>query len=124
MDIKSPLSIYSEVCGCDVKEDDILKSIELIRNSETSYEFRTTYYNQMLNWNDILEIQTLLKKGENYFLQQCNYDKTLDNLNCLFHLDYKYVFNQNVSQDLKNKDHHINFLQSSGKAKQIMIKMR
>jgi len=77
MDIKAPLALYPSICGCPIQEKDILACMDLIRNSGKEWEFRTTYFNQVLNQKDIASIQTLLKPGDRYYIQKCKYDNTL-----------------------------------------------
>ncbi|HOV15915.1 MAG TPA: anaerobic ribonucleoside-triphosphate reductase activating protein [Candidatus Cloacimonadota bacterium] len=77
MDIKAPLALYPSICGCPIQEKDILTCMDLIRNSGKEWEFRTTYFNQVLNQKDIASIQTLLKPGDRYYIQKCKYDNTL-----------------------------------------------
>jgi pyruvate formate lyase activating enzyme len=123
MDIKAPLSLYSMVCGTSIKDSTILKSMDLIRNSGKEWEFRTTYFNKVLNWNDILEIQPMLKPGDKYYLQQCNYTKTLEALDDPHQTNMELVFNKEASQKT-SRPHHYNILNEAGKLQQIIIKMR
>ncbi len=124
MDIKAPLSLYSLVCGCLVDEKKIMRSMDLIRASGGEWEFRTTYFNQILNWNDILEIQPLLKPGDHYYLQQCNYDNTLDPLQNPHQTSMEMIFKQNVTTKSADKSYHYNLSGEAGKLQQIIIKMR
>jgi pyruvate formate lyase activating enzyme len=124
MDIKAPLSLYPLVSGCPVKDTEIIRSMELIRNSGKEWEFRTTYYNQVLNWNDILEIQPLLKTGDRYYLQQCNYEDTLEPIQNPFHTSMDLIFNKDAVNKVRQNSHHYNLLHETGRLKQIIIKMR
>jgi pyruvate formate lyase activating enzyme len=123
MDIKAPLSLYSVVCGTAIKENKILKSMDIIRNSGKEWEFRTTYFNKVLNWNDILEIQPMLKPGDKYYLQQCNYNNTLELLEDPHQSNIELVFNNEIAQK-SSKPHHYSILNEAGKLQQIIIKMR
>ena len=124
MDIKAPLSLYSTVCGTPINEKDILESMELIRNCGKDWEFRTTYFNQVLNWNDILEIQPLLRSGDRYFLRQCNYDNTLEPI-CNPHQSHMgLVFQKDKAKDSKQSSNHYSILKETSKVQQIIIKMR
>ena len=80
MDIKAPLSLYPLITKCDITGDTITASMDLIRESGKRYEFRTTFFNVLFNWKDINEIRELLKPGDKFYLQQCRYNYTLDNL--------------------------------------------
>lgn len=124
MDIKAPLPLYSLLTGCSVSDKDILKSMDLIRNSGSEWEFRTTYFNQLLNWNDILEIQPLLKPGDRYYLQQCNYENTLEPIQNPHQTNLELLFNRDEPARIRNNSHHYKLLHETGKLKQIIIKMR
>jgi pyruvate formate lyase activating enzyme len=124
MDVKAPLSLYSTICGCSVNDRDIVRSMDLIRNSGQEWEFRTTYFNQVLNWNDILEIQPLLKPGDHYYLQQCNYEDTLEQIQNPHQTNMDMIFNKDLIQVPKEKSHHYNLLKEKNKLQQIIIKMR
>jgi len=124
MDIKAPLSLYSTICGMPVNEKDIIESMELVRNSGKEWEFRTTYFNQILNWNDILEIQTLLRNGDKYFLQQCNYEDTLEPVRNPHQTNMEFMFNGSAAKSNKAHSTHYSILKETGKLQQIIIKMR
>jgi len=124
MDIKAPLSLYSSVSGCSVNEHDIQKSMDLIRDSGKEWEFRTTYFNQILNWNDILEIQTLLKPGDHYYLQQCNYEDTLEPIVNPHQTNLELLFANDTIKKSNNKTTHYTLLKDANKLQQIIIKMR
>lgn len=124
MDIKAPLSLYSTVAGCNVKEQNIRKSMDLIRNSGAEWEFRTTYFNQLLNWNDILEIQTLLQPGDHYYLQQCNYENTLDSIENPHQTNLELLFKKEQAKKKNERTGHYTLLKDTNKLQQIIIKMR
>lgn len=124
MDIKAPLSLYSLVSGCDIDDKAIIESMNYIRKSNKEYEFRTTYFNQILNWNDILEIQPLLKPGERYYLQQCNYEDTLDNIYNPHQTNMDVMFDNEVKKSSRRQPHHYSVLSEKNKLQQIIIKMR
>lgn len=79
MDIKNSLDKYCLTTGVsNIKIDNILRSIELIKESGIDYEFRTTLVKEFHNVNDIKEISKLLKGAKKYFLQ-----KYVSNDNCI-----------------------------------------
>lgn len=79
MDIKNSLDKYCLTTGVsNIKIDNILRSIELIKESGIDYEFRTTLVKEFHNVNDIKEISRLLKGAKKYFLQ-----KYVSNDNCI-----------------------------------------
>ncbi|MBI4692030.1 MAG: anaerobic ribonucleoside-triphosphate reductase activating protein [Candidatus Terrybacteria bacterium] len=81
MDIKAPLERYEEITGVANLEK-IKKSVELIKNSDIDYEFRTTVVPRFHSKEDIIqiakEISSPKKPAKKYFLQQFYSIKTLD----------------------------------------------
>lgn len=78
MDIKAPIEKYSQVVHADVNTDDILKSIELLKNSNIDYEFRTTVVKSQLLPKDFEEIGKIIKGCKRYYLQRFTPTKTID----------------------------------------------
>lgn len=82
MDIKAPLDKYSEVTCSKVNTDDILKSIEILKNSQIchnfDYEFRTTVVKSQLMLEDFEKISDLIKGTKKYYLQKFVPSKTLN----------------------------------------------
>lgn len=69
MDIKAPLSRYSDITGTDTDINKIKESIVLFMEDRIPYEFRTTFA-PTLTQEDILEIADDIKGTKAYFLQQ------------------------------------------------------
>lgn len=80
MDIKSSLEKYCQVVGEQFKQQDILESIDLIRNSGKDYEFRTTVVPGLVNKEDIRKIGQMLKGAKLFTLQQFEIGKNLNDL--------------------------------------------
>lgn len=78
MDIKATLKKYDEVAGVKVDKKKIQESIDIIRNSEIDYEFRTTVIPKYFKKKDALAIGRWLKGSKCYYLQQFRKEKTLD----------------------------------------------
>lgn len=78
MDIKAPIEKYSEVVKADVKAENILKSIEILKKSDLDYEFRTTVVKSQLLPKDFEEIGKLIKGCKKYYLQRFVPTKTLN----------------------------------------------
>jgi len=70
MDIKAPLDKYEKVTILPIDIEDIKKSIDIIKNSEIDYEFRTTIVESMLSKKDILEIADTISGARRYYLQK------------------------------------------------------
>ncbi len=68
MDIKAGADSYSAVAGVPIDMAKIRRSMELIRASGISYEWRTTIVPELPT--DTTEIAKLLKKGETIYLQK------------------------------------------------------
>ena len=84
MDIKAPLDKYSFVTNVDIDTDKIVKSIDLIMNSNIPYEFRTTVMKSQLTYEDFEKIAELIKGADRYYLQKFEaktdiWDSTLKN---------------------------------------------
>lgn len=69
MDIKAPLSRYSEICGVSVDISDIEKSIDLLMQGSVDYELRTTVLPD-LSADDIKSIAVRISGAAVYILQQ------------------------------------------------------
>lgn len=80
MDIKAPLKLYKTLTRSDIDENSIARSMHKIRHSGKLFEFRTTFFELLFNWNDVRDIQDLLKPGDIYYLQQCKYNDTLEEM--------------------------------------------
>lgn len=78
MDIKAPLEKYSKITNVEVNTDNILKSINLIKNSGVDYEFRTTVLQSQLTFDDFVNIGELLNGSKRYILQKFVPSKILD----------------------------------------------
>lgn len=70
MDIKSPLSKYSQTVARAVNVEAIKKSIEIIKGSGIDYEFRTTIVKSMLSPEDIEGIGKEIQGATTYYLQK------------------------------------------------------
>ena len=81
MDIKAPWRLYPLITKSNVQASALQKSMDTIRKSGKQYEFRTTFFDSLLSWEDVQSIQAMLKPGDHFYLQQCRYEKTLDGLN-------------------------------------------
>lgn len=78
MDIKSSKEKYQKACNKKINIDNIRKSINLIRNSNVDYEFRTTVIPEIIEEDDIKKIGQWIKGSKAYVLQQFRPAKTLD----------------------------------------------
>jgi len=78
MDVKAPLGLYSTLTRTEINVDKILRSMHILRESGQEYEFRTTFFEPLFDWNDISRIQDLLCPGDRYILQECRYGNTLE----------------------------------------------
>ena len=77
MDIKAPLEFYEKVTNTKVKKEDILKSIELIKNFP-NHEFRITVVPGLFNEEYARMIGEWLDGSDNFYIQQFRGIKTFD----------------------------------------------
>lgn len=82
MDIKAPIDKYSNVVCVNIDTDKILKSIEILKNADIQYEFRTTVVKSQLSCADFEKIGALIsnksKRSPKYYLQRFLPTKILD----------------------------------------------
>lgn len=70
MDIKSPMSKYSQTVARPVDVVAIRKSIQIIMSSNIKYEFRTTVIKALIALEDFHEIGREIRGAQGYFLQK------------------------------------------------------
>ena len=76
MDLKNSFCKYSSTVGVEKIEIEKIKdSIEIIRSSGISYEFRTTLIKEFHDYEDIVEIKNILCKDDVLFLQQYRWNE-------------------------------------------------
>ena len=78
MDVKAPLARYQEVTRAAVNEEDIVRSVEIIKNSGLEYVFRTSVVPDLVGPEDIKQICQMLNGAKIYQLQQFIPLNTLD----------------------------------------------
>jgi pyruvate formate lyase activating enzyme len=81
MDIKAPLENYEKITQEKIKAENILRSIEIIKNSHIKNEFRTTIWQEAFLPKDILEMLKLIKGSQSYYLQNYFNSQKNDNSN-------------------------------------------
>ncbi len=69
MDIKSSPSGYSEICGVNIDMEKIKKSVSILKEGKTDYEFRTTCVKEYHTPQDFADIAQWLQGNSKYFLQ-------------------------------------------------------
>jgi pyruvate formate lyase activating enzyme len=89
MDIKGPIGLYSQIVNREVNEADILRSIDIIRDSKVQYEFRTTVLPTFHHDADIDNVGCMLRGAQHYSLQQFRASEGV--LNPAFHLAESYT---------------------------------
>jgi len=78
MDIKTSLDNYEKAVNTKIDLNKIRKSVELIKNSDIDYEFRTTVVPGLVEKEDIEKIGKWLKGAKKIALQQFQNKKVLD----------------------------------------------
>jgi len=69
MDIKAPLTRYAEITGVEIITQQIERSVQLLMSCGVAYEFRTTVWKNGFSHDDFLQMVTLIRGAEKYFLQ-------------------------------------------------------
>ncbi|MBP5183468.1 MAG: anaerobic ribonucleoside-triphosphate reductase activating protein [Lentisphaeria bacterium] len=69
MDIKNSPEKYAETCGNASALPLVQKSVEILKHSETPFEFRTTVTGKFHTKEDIASIGEWIRGAERYFLQ-------------------------------------------------------
>ena len=69
MDIKSSIGRYHLLCGNNRIVDKVQKSVELLKNSNVEFEFRTTVTGNLHRVEDFAEIGRWIAPVKRYFLQ-------------------------------------------------------
>jgi pyruvate formate lyase activating enzyme len=78
MDIKHTPQKYTQAMGAPVKIENIIRSVEVIRESGVDYEFRTTCVPTIHEEEDFEVIADWLRGSRRYFLQEYRDTITLD----------------------------------------------
>ncbi len=78
MDLKAPKNIYSKITRNNCQIENIINSVNIIRENSPDYEFRTTIVNELLNEEDIYQIEKDFGPFKKYSLQKFHSDKILD----------------------------------------------
>jgi len=78
MDIKAPIDKYEQVVRSRIDKEQILRSVKLIMNCGSEYEFRTTVVKPLLEKDDFIEIGKMIRGSRLYILQRFVPSKVLD----------------------------------------------
>jgi pyruvate formate lyase activating enzyme len=70
MDIKSSFENYDKASGVDVDLNNIQESINILKNSEIDYEFRTTMVPSFVKMEDFESVCKSLEGANKFFIQQ------------------------------------------------------
>jgi len=74
MDVKAPKTKYDKLSGVKTPVSKVNKSIKIIQQKASSYEFKTTFAPSLLTREDIVEIAKWLKGSRLFYLQQFKND--------------------------------------------------
>lgn len=80
MDVKAPLPLYKLVTNSLIEDNSIIASMEIVRKAGVTYEFRNTYFDALLSSNDLAAMQSLLKPGDKFIVQECRYGSNLEEM--------------------------------------------
>lgn len=101
MDIKSDLKTYDKAARVNVDKEKIKKSVELIKNSNIEYEFRTTVIPGLFDESIAENIGKWLKGSKKYVLQQFKANKDMINNDFKNKKPYKQAKIQKFEEILK-----------------------
>ena len=74
MDVKAPIDKYDQLAGVHVDVEKIKRSIELIMEKASDYEFKTTMIPGLLEKEDVKQVTSFIKGAKRYYLQQFKTD--------------------------------------------------
>ena len=74
MDVKAPKKKYNSLSGVKTPVSKVNKSIKIIQQKASRYEFKTTFAPSLLTKEDIVEIAKWLKGSRLFYLQQFKSD--------------------------------------------------
>ena len=74
MDVKAPFDKYDTLAGVHVDVEKIKRSIELIMEKASDYEFKTTMIPGLLEKEDVKQVTSFIKGAKRYYLQQFKTD--------------------------------------------------
>jgi len=69
MDVKNCFNKYALTIGKKTNIDNIMKSIEILKEAKVDYEFRTTIVKELHTKKDILEIAKIVGSKSKFYLQ-------------------------------------------------------
>jgi pyruvate formate lyase activating enzyme len=102
MDIKNTLEKYKTTAGLSLDLNNIVKSIELIKNSGTDYEFRTTWMKAFHDLSKVDAIGDMIKGTKRYVFQQYQYSNKQ-----IIDEDFKYFTKEEMAPMIqKLKEHY------------------
>lgn len=74
MDIKTDILHYEDITGISGYEEQVLASVELLKNSNVDYEFRTTFVKELMNKESIKGLKKLVQNSNRFVLQTVKLD--------------------------------------------------
>ena len=106
MDIKSSIEKYSFYSDESCIGDKVIQSVNLIKQSQIDYEFRTTVVPELHDENDIKDIAKIVVGSKNFIIQNFREERTYDK-----NYENKLPFTENELHDfkeiLKNKVNNV-----------------
>ena len=102
MDIKAPIEKYKDVVNVKVDTNIILKTIELIKNSNIDYEFRTTVVKEQLSIEDLNGIGKIIFGANKYYLQKFRNNNETLNVEFKDKITYSDLEFKNICDYVKN----------------------
>ncbi len=101
MDVKAPKNKYNKLSGVETDVSKIEKSIIIIKEKASSYEFRTTFIPNLLKKEDIIEIAKWLNGAKNYYIQQFRNNEKLVSSGFQNNKPYKSEYLEETLKEIK-----------------------
>jgi pyruvate formate lyase activating enzyme len=78
MDLKAPLPSYSRITRVNVRTEDIVRSLNLVKTSGLPHELRTTYLDSLLSDEEMIGVARVARGCARFALQRFHATKILD----------------------------------------------
>ncbi len=78
IDFKAPINKYEQIVRKNININDIIESLQIIKESKINYEVRTTIVNHLLTLEDIYQLKKEIGDVKKHFIQEFTPTKTLD----------------------------------------------
>ncbi|HQI74843.1 MAG TPA: anaerobic ribonucleoside-triphosphate reductase activating protein [Candidatus Pacearchaeota archaeon] len=104
MDIKGPKEKYGKICGINIDISNIERSVDILKESNINFEFRTTITPRDLDKSDFPAIADWIGGDNvNYFLQNFSNKKETIDSSLLEEIPYSSNYIQNICSEISSR---------------------